>query len=211
MSDPYCYKNGVLKNKLGIQDYDELCHVERDLLKTKVLSSRFVTSRKMDARLLKDIHRFIFGGLFEWAGEYRKTPLYKEEIYFIPGLSVQYPAPEDIDGQLKNEMSAINSLRWSEMGDDEIAKEFAIHIARIWKVHPFRDGNTRSVLGFAKIYAMEHGFPMDMEVLTRLLSRPTNSAGEPVGLSLRDMFVGASLDEYPEPEYLIRVFLRALQ
>jgi hypothetical protein len=51
---------------------------------------------------------------------------------------------------------------------------------------------------------------MDIKLLTNLLSRPKIKDGRE-GLSIRDMFVGASLDEYPEPDYLISIIERAMK
>ena len=209
--DPYVYPDTqVLKNKLNVKDYDELNKIEKKLLKERILTPEIVQSIKLDNELIKSIHRFYFEQLFNWAGTFRSIPLYKEERFFIPGLSISYTQPEKIEDELKRALYHFNSVRWQSLYKKDRAKEFALRLARLWKIHPFRDGNTRTVLGFAKIYAIEHGFPMDIKLLTNLLSRPKLKDGRE-GLSIRDMFVGASLDEYPEPDYLISIIERAMK
>ena len=209
-SDPYVYDNGTLINKLGITDYDRLNQAEYEILARKVITPETVESSKVDISLIKSIHHYIFSDLFTWAGEFRIVPLYKEELFFIPGISINYTSPEHILVDLKREIYHLNSVRWASLNPNERAKEFATRIARIWKIHPFRDGNTRVVLGFSKIYAIEHEFKFDLSVFTKLLSRPRDNNGQICGLSVRDMFVGASLDEYPEPQYLIKLFRKAM-
>lgn len=209
--DCYVYEDtNVLINKLHIKDYDELNKAEKKLLKERILTPEVVESTKLDNELIKAIHRFYFGDLFDWAGKFRTITLYKEERFFIPGLSINYSQPEKIEEELKKALYHFNSVRWNTLTKREKAKEFALRLARLWKILPFRDGNTRTILGFAKIYAIEHGFSMDMKVLTNLLSRPKLKDGRE-GLSIRDMFAGACLDEYPEPDYLIKIIERAMQ
>jgi len=209
--DVYVYSDtNVLINKLNIRDYDELNKAEKKLLKERILTPEIVQSTKLDNELIKAIHRFYFEDLFDWAGRFRSITLYKEERFFIPGLSINYTTPENIESELKKALYHFNSVRWNTLSKRDRAKEFALRLARLWKIHPFRDGNTRTVLGFAKIYAIEHGFPMDMKKLTSLLSRPKRPDGRD-GLSIRDMFVGACLDEYPEPDYLIATIESAMK
>ena len=209
--DPYVYKStNVLKNRLNIKDYTELNCMEKQLLKERILTPEIVISKKLDNELIKAIHEFYFHDLFTWAGEFRTVPLLKEEKFFIPGISLNYTSPEKIEEELKKALYHFNSVRWNTLSKHDRAKEFASRLSKLWLIHPFRDGNTRTVLGFAKIYAIEHGFPMDMKILTNLLSRPKLQDGHE-GLSIRDMFVGACLEVYPEPEYLIHTIEKAMK
>lgn len=99
MKDPYVLSDGTLKNKLGIVDYEELNNAERDIGYAKLLNAEDILKEKCDIELLKKIHKHIFGDIFEWAGEFRTVPLYKEEIV-LPGLSLEYAQPKDIKKQL---------------------------------------------------------------------------------------------------------------
>jgi len=137
--------------------------------------------------------------------------LYKEEKYVIPGLSLKYSEPHEIEEGLLREIHELNSIRWSEKSIDEKSLTFAKMLAKIWKVHPFRDGNTRTILSFANIYASEHGFPMDMSVFLERLFREKTDNGNFL-YSVRDLFVFASLDEkdYPEPEHLANLIKKAI-
>lgn len=207
--DPYVYHNGTLQNKLGITDYQTLNAKEKELLAERIVTPELVKGQRMDTNLLRQIHKFYFEPIFDWAGEYRTVPLFKLESFFIPGISVTYSNPKDIKKELSDAIKSLNSVRWKRLEDWQIAREFVMHLTKIWKVHPFRDGNTRAVLGFAKIYALEHGFPLNMTVLTNLLSRPEKD-GKVIGYSIRDMFVGACIEEAPEPEHLIKVFQKSM-
>ena len=208
-ADKYTYVNGTLRNKLRIKDEAELAREETERLRSKIITTETVSSKKLDIELLKAIHRFLFDDLYTWAGKFRTVHIEKVERFFIPAKSLEYPEPEYIYEPLKKELYHLNSVRWADLSQDEIAKELANRFTRIWKIHPFRDGNTRAILGFLKIFAIEHNFPMDMSVFTQILSRPQLPNGR-TGLSIRDMFVGAALKEQPEPQYLQNVFRTAI-
>ena len=212
MKDPYEQQNGTLKNKLGITNYDKLKAAEKDIAYVKLLNAESVMKSKCDMTLLKDIHRHIFEDIFEWAGEFRTVPIYKEEIV-IPGISLEYSNPKDINKKLTLCFEEMNSANWQNMNIDNLSKQFVSYLAKIWRVHPFRDGNTRTTLTFANIFAREHGFEMDMSTILDNLGRIEDpKTGKVVRWSIRDKFVLAALDEehYPEPQHLEQIIKQAI-
>lgn len=210
MNDPYVYSNGVLKNKLNIKSYEELNRAEADIGFAKLINVDSVDIDFFDDKLLKRIHKHIFEDIFEWAGEYRTVPLVKEELV-LPGCSIPYSEPSKIEKDLKDKIRHLNSYAWQNMDVYNISIIFAREMALLWKVHPFRDGNTRTMLSFAFLYAKEHGFPFDIETFTEELNRKYTD-GRVSKYSIRDKFVLACLDEeyYPEVEHLARVFEKAI-
>ena len=203
MKDPYVQKNGTLKNKLGIEEYNELNAAEKDIGFVKLIDIGEAFKQKYDASYLKSIHKHIFEDIFDWAGEFRTVPVYKTEVV-IPGLSLEYSAPKNIEGDLNKALDSLNSATWSGKSIDEITSEFTGYLVRIWRVHPFRDGNTRTTLAFAEKYSREHGFPMDIGILLEHLTRSVTPDRRIARYSIRDKFVLAALDkkDYPEPEHL---------
>ena len=97
--DPYLYKDvPVLKNLPGIKNSEELKRVEGDLTR---MSMGIVYAReyeKFNTETLCDIHRTIFGGLYEWAGEFRTIPIMKAEEV-LGGDTVRYAHVDDMDDQ----------------------------------------------------------------------------------------------------------------
>ena len=211
MKDPYTYENGVLVNKLGLTSYEELNQAEADIGFVKLINVDSVDINYFDENLIKKIHKHIFEDIFDWAGEYRSVPLIKEEIV-LPGCSIEYSPCNKIDKELKSKISELNSFSWQNMSPSEISIIFAREIALLWRVHPFRDGNTRTMLSFAYLYAKEHGFPFDIETFTKELNRKYDEDGNICKYNIRDKFVLACLDEddYPEVEYLASVFEKAI-
>lgn len=204
MRDPYIDENGVLKNKLGITNDEELKEAEKDIAFVKLIGVEELEKETVNVNLLKDIHKHLFNDIYDWAGEYRTVPIYKEEVV-IPGISLDYGAPKEIMKSMKTRTSDMYADNWNPNDLDDFAKKMTKHLAKIWRVHPFRDGNTRTTLAFAEIFAKQHGVDFDMgRVLENLLRKKDEETGKIIRYSIRDKFVLAALDEkdYPEPEAL---------
>ena len=210
MLDPYTNENGVLKNKLGIEEYEKLNQAEADIGFIKLISIDSIELDKFDENLVKRIHKHIFEDIFDWAGEYRTVPIVKEELV-LPGYSIPYSDYNNISNDLSNKLNELNSIPWQNLDTKEKSMKFARELALIWRVHPFRDGNTRTMLSFAYLYAKEHNFPFDMKTFTNGLSRKY-SGGKVVDYSIRDKFALACLDKefYPEVGHLAKVFENAI-
>jgi cell filamentation protein len=210
-ADPYIGQTTqVLLNKLGIKNYDELREKECSLLKEVLLNPEVAKGRFITMDLLRAVHRYYFKDIYNWAGEFRTIKIFKIEEAIIPGLSLEYSDPKWIEHNLSRAISDLNSIRWQRFSKGEIAEQLAMKAIEIWKIHPFRDGNTRATLGFVQIIAIDHECPMDMSVFTNILSRPVLPNGGH-GYSIRDMFLEASLPERPDTSHLIATFKKAMK
>ena len=211
MKDPYIDENGVLKNKLGITNDEELKEAEKDIAFVKLIGVEELEKETVNANLLKDIHKYLFNDIYDWAGEYRTVPIYKEEVV-LPGLSLEYAQPKDIEKRLEQEFENLNSIEWSNKKIDELSLQLTKSLARIRRVHPFRDGNTRTVLTFANVFSKMKGFNLDMSNILDNLSRKEDENGRITQYSVRDKFVLAALDEkdYPEPEHLQAILKKSM-
>lgn len=203
MKDPYVLKDGTLKNLLGITDYHELNKAEKDIGFIKLSNVGDAFHSNFDTNLFQELHKHIFRDIFSWAGEFRTVPIYKEEVV-IPGLSLEYNDYRTIPQELEQCFSEFNRVNWTTLDVDEKSKKFTELLAKLWRIHPFRDGNTRTTMAFASLFAKEHDFPMDFDIVLNNLTRQTNSDGKITRYSIRDKFVLAALDkkDYPEPEHL---------
>ena len=213
MKDPYILENGTLRNKLDIANYQELKQAETDIGYVKLINASEVITLQCDANLLRRVHKHIFEDIFDRAGEFRTIPIYKREIV-IPGVSLEYSMPENIENDLKLQIDNLNAINWKGKDIIEFSKEFSKRLAKIWRVHPFRDGNTRTALTFASIFTKQNGFDMDLsEILNELGRKKDEKTGRIMSYSVRDRFVLASLDgEYmPEPMYLEWIIRRAME
>lgn len=209
--DPYIQENGTLKNKLGISDYDKLNLAEKDITFSKFLDVKRTFRTKFDISYIKSIHKHIFEDIFDWAGEFRKVPVYKEEVV-IPGLSLDYTEPKNIEKELTACLEKINNTDWESLTLDQKSSTFTKYLTEFWTIHPFRDGNTRTTLTFATQFSKEHDFPLDLGILLDNLTRKLDSNGKITQFSIRDKFVLAAIPKeyYPEPEHLNSLIYQAM-
>lgn len=211
VKDPYIQENGTLKNKLGISDYDKLNLAEKDITFSKFLDVKRTFSTKFDISYIKSVHKHIFEDIFDWAGEFRKVPVYKEEVV-IPGLSLDYTEPKNIEKELTSCLEKLNNTDWKSLNLEQKSSTFTKYITEFWTIHPFRDGNTRTTLTFATQFSKEHDFPLDLGFLLDNLTRKLDSNGKITQFSIRDKFVLAAIPkEYsPEPEHLNALLYKSM-
>lgn len=84
--DPYLdLRSGVLRNRLGITDAAELAGAEAELTGYRLMELRTrPLPGSYDLPHLQAFHRYIFGDVYDWAGELRTVPLGKGGALFCP-------------------------------------------------------------------------------------------------------------------------------
>ena len=197
--DPYLFDDvPVLRNLLNIRDEDELQKAECDITYIKLLDIDKLAYRvRFDLKYLQKLHAYIFGDLYDWAGTLRTVPIVKgEEV--LGGDTVRYDAPEDIARDVEEITAQLRRTPWKNASIDETAELFAHEIAALWQAHPFREGNTRTVITFATQFAAKHDFPMDKQLLK-------DSADY-----VRRALVKASDGKYSDYSYLEKIFTDAI-
>lgn len=204
LADPYTVPGtNVLKNKLGITDLHELLRVEAEHSSIWIRILRIAPlDGNYDVDHLRTFHRFLFTGIYDWAGEFRIINIYKPEQVLGGKASIEYSDYKNIERDLRAELEAMSAVEWSHLTMDQKAEVFAGHMARLWKIHPFRDGNTRTTVLFCLQFAEARGI--------KLRSQPFLDGGK----FLRAALVAASayykspkIGDRSKPEYLIK-FIR---
>lgn len=200
MKDPYVYEDtGTLINKLGIKDYEKLRKAESDISFVKLLSvDANVDCHKFDLEYIQNIHKYVLGDIYDWAGEFRTVPMEKPEEV-LGGDTVRYAYPKEIVPKAQEYINEINSINWNNIELEDKALKFSKLIAGLWQVHPFRDGNTRTIITYAFRFAEEHGFKMDRNLILKHFGFVRNS------------LVMASLGEYSEYEHLALIVKDAIK
>lgn len=204
MRDPYLYDgSSVLKNKLGIRVGAELDNAEADyvVFRLKELVSNPL-SGSYDTEHLFETHRYIFQDLYDWAGEPRIVQIYKAEPV-LGGQSVEYSEPENIVNDTEAVLCQMRNVKWSDLDAAARNAEFCECLARLWKVHPFREGNTRTTVTFCCQFADDSGFPIDRTLLEK------NSGYLRTALVAYNAYF-ADGNDFSKKEYLERIIGDAL-
>lgn len=138
----------VFINKLGIKDYDELAKREVEISFEKLVELYENPIRgEFDAEHLKDIHRYLFGEIYEWAGEFRNVYMKKAETYFA--------SEENIAPYLEHDLAILNRDVLNIKTKFDLAEFLAINYINIQHIHPFREGNSRTIREFFREFVLE--------------------------------------------------------
>ncbi len=198
MRDPYLYDDvDVLKNRADIMEPDLLRAAEADitnLAMTGIYARKYPT---FNTETLQDIHRTIFGQIYDWAGEFRTIQMIKSEDV-LGGDTVRYSYPKEIKKELTAVMKELAKLKRTGDNDRDVVFRLVRIIAQIWQIHPFREGNTRSVIVFAVLYANSLGFEVEHDLFRTHASY------------VRNALVWASQGIYSKYEYLERILFDAI-
>ena len=198
MKDLYLIENStVLKNLLDITDEKELDLAEAELSRANMMLLYENGFDDFSSGGFCFIHKVLFGDVYEWAGQYRKINIRKREK-LLAGQSVWYSNVTEIGNDLDNAFDEINKVDWASLSRENFAKQIARLFPKLWQVHPFREGNTRTTVMMMTFFVEHHGYFFDQNLMAE-------SAGY-----VRDSFVMASLGENSDYEYLEKILLDAI-
>lgn len=153
--DPYVDpESGVLRNRLGISDFERLREAEAGLtlaaladLGTRTLPGGY------DLAHLRLFHREVFGDLYPWAGEIRVVGIAKSDPFCLPQHIETYSS--DLFAALAKERHLRSLPR------DEFLDRLTHYYAEVNAIHPFREGNGRAQRAFFHQLGREAGWPID--------------------------------------------------
>ena len=100
-----------------------------------------------DTEHLRDIHRYLFGEIYDWAGEFRTVYMKKEETYFA--------SVDDIERDLNHDLILLDQQVQQVYTKFELADILARNYINIQHIHPFREGNSRTIREFFRQYVLE--------------------------------------------------------
>jgi len=204
MRDPYLYPGTeVLKNLADIKSEAELNNMEADY--TCLRLSELVMNdyaKIFDINELCRTHYIIFQDVYEWAGKFRIINIEKSEPA-LGGISIEYSDCLDIEADLINLLDDINNFSWKDAELDTMVCKFSAYMAKLWQIHPFREGNTRTLVTFCSRLIESKGIYIDSELF------------KDNAQYMRTALVAASaifsdLGDKRKSEYLERIILDAL-
>lgn len=198
MRDPYFFDDcSVLKNTLNIRDEAELDKAEAELSRARMMMLYNDGFLDFSESALSQIHRYLFQDVYEWAGQYRKINVIKRER-ILAGQSVWYSNCEDINRDLKHVWSRFRRTKWNEISKRQFVRKVSRLFPAFWQIHPFREGNTRTVVMLLTFFVEAHGYYFDQELMAQ-------SAGY-----VRNAFVLASLGQNAEYQHLEKILMDAI-
>lgn len=148
----YCYPDSdVLKNRLNIRDHAELKQAEEEFVAVKqlVLLQDPIKGRFTMNHLLR-IHRFLFEDVYPFAGHLRREQISKGDTLFYP--------PDLIERELRRVFQEIHEREMLRETEAQAQLRNLSHVmAELNIIHPFREGNGRSIRELTRCMALMYG------------------------------------------------------
>ncbi len=103
------------------------------------------------------IHRKLFQGIYKHAGEIRDYNITKKE-WVLDGATVIYGSASELRATLEYDFSQEKAFCYKGLSMDEIIRHLAVFVSRLWQIHIFGEGNTRTTAVFFIKYLRTLGF-----------------------------------------------------
>ena len=103
------------------------------------------------------IHRSLFAGIFSHAGCIRGYNITKKE-WVLNGATVLYGSATELQATLDYDLSEERKFSYKNLSMSEVIHHLAIFISRLWQIHVFSEGNTRTTAVFFIKYLRTLGF-----------------------------------------------------
>lgn len=103
------------------------------------------------------IHRKLFQGIYKHAGKIRDYNITKKE-WVLDGATVMYGSASELRATLEYDFSQEKDFSYKGLAMDEIIHHLAVFVSRLWQIHIFGEGNTRTTAVFFIKYLRTLGF-----------------------------------------------------
>ena len=152
---------------------------------------------------LKNIHKFLFKDIHDFAGTYRDYNITKKEP-ILNGDTIKYVNYQDIESYFEYDFKEEKEFDYSKLSKDEFIEHISKFASSIWQVHPFGEGNTRTTAVFIEKYLNNMGFDINNEMFKEYSLYFRNAL-------VRSNYGNIPKGIYPTSEYLIKFFENLLQ
>lgn len=110
-----------------------------------------------------NLHRQIFDGVYDHAGQLRSNDIVKSE-WVLEKDTVFYLHWEELRMALDSNFQFERNQHYDELNKGELLEWIAFFTAGIWHIHPFNEGNTRTIAVFSILLLRPLGYDIHTDV-----------------------------------------------
>ena len=137
--------------------------MEADIVSARITELLGEKTFQFSPAELQSIHRRLFSGVFNHAGQFRTYNITKDE-WVLGGDTVTYASWESIRDTLDYDFSQEKQFSYEKISVPESIRHMAKFASGIWQIHPFCEGNTRATAVFVVKYLKTFGFHVNNDV-----------------------------------------------
>ena len=112
------------------------------------------------------IHRKLFQGIYKHAGKIRDYNITKKE-WVLDGATVMYGSASELRATFEYDFSQEKDFSYKGLSIDEIIHHLAVFVSRLWQIHIFGEGNTRTTAVFFIKYLRTLGFSATNDIFAK--------------------------------------------
>ena len=136
---------------------------EADKVSSRIAQILSEKSFNFSPSYLIALHDRLFDGIFKFAGKIRDYDISKKE-WVLDGDSVMYGAAFELKAALDYDFEQERLFSYKNLTLEEIVKHITFFVSRLWQIHAFGEGNTRTTAVFTIKYLRSLGFDADNEL-----------------------------------------------
>ncbi|WP_270486241.1 Fic family protein [Blautia massiliensis (ex Durand et al. 2017)] len=136
---------------------DEERTEEADKVSSRIAGLLSETAFSFSPNEYISIHRKLFMGIYSHAGKIRDYNITKKE-WVLDGATVMYGSASELIATLEYDFSQEKAFSYKGLSMEEIIHHLAVFISRLWQIHIFEEGNTRTTAVFFIKYLRMLGF-----------------------------------------------------
>lgn len=130
---------------------------EADIVSSRIAALLGEKTFQFSPAEYKEIHRRLFTGVFDKAGQIRTFNITKNE-WVLNSDTVLYAGFESINATLDYDFKMEKEFSYNGLSVKQAIKHIAEFASSIWQIHPFCEGNTRATAVFIIKYLKTFGF-----------------------------------------------------
>ncbi len=153
--DSYYIANPSLDSSNRTEEADKVSARIAQLLSEKAFS--FIPNEYIS------IHKKLFSGIYDHAGKIRDYNISKRE-WVLDGASVYYCSASELRATLEYDFSEERHFNYKNLSMDAIIQHLAMFVSRLWQIHIFGEGNTRTTAVFFIKYLRSLGFDASNDI-----------------------------------------------
>ncbi len=136
---------------------------EADLVSLRIAELIQEEGFVFSAQQILSINKRLFGGIYKHAGQIRDYNITKAE-WVLNGASVGYGNSLELKEMLEYDIDREKTFKYEGLSMDEIISHLARFTSDLWQIHPFGEGNTRTVAVFLIKYLKTFGFDVTNDI-----------------------------------------------
>lgn len=140
------------------EEADEVATAIYEILNNKAFRFDYLTYKNYHQRLFTNLNKEKYN-----PGVFRLYDMTKDEA-ILDGDTVNYQSWNLIEESLKYDFNEEKEQDYINFNEEQLIDRICEFTSRIWQVHPFQEGNTRTTAVFVQKYLVSMGFNINNEI-----------------------------------------------